>query len=167
MTFASSSLLWRVPLVAIFAIFGLNTLLDAGMRGHLSTVLVNGLVRMGAFERDFAARHADLAVRGGALLEVAGAAALLMPGGERCGAGMLALFLLLVTPIAHWPMQDDATGAASDKLSAHHLQHMLKNLSMLGGLWLAWNVGCDRIAEKEAKAKARQAAVKVAAPKAQ
>lgn len=157
-TFAGHSLLWRFPLVAIFAIFGANVFLDAGIRGHLSATLARGLARIG-LDAAFAARHAELAVYAGAALELSGAAALAQHGGERCGAAMLGAFMLLVTPIVHWPFQDDATGAASATLSQHHLIETLKNLSIMGGLWLAWNVGCDNAAEKKA---AKKAAAKVA-----
>jgi len=143
-TTASSSMLWRFPLVALFAAFGALTFLDAGVRAGEGRALADGLARLG-LARGLAERAAGPAVYLGAALELGGAAALVQHGGERCGAAMLAAFLLLVTPIAHWPF--DKSGA----LSHDQLAHALKNLALLGGLWLAWNVGCDVVAEKRAK----------------
>lgn len=59
-------------------------------------------------------------------LKVLGALAII-GGGWRCGAVMLAAFLVIVTPIAHWPM------GADGKLDQQQAAQFFKNVSLLGG----------------------------------
>ena len=76
---------------------------------------------------------------------------------QRCGAVMLAIHLLLVTPVAHFP-QTPAGG-----FSPAQFFDVLKNLSLLGACWLVWNVGCDHAREKREARAAEKAAGKAAA----
>lgn len=52
-------------------------------------------------------------------------------GGESCGAVMLLIFLAAVTPVMHGPTH---TGDGSADKNQTEMIHMLKNLSIAGGL---------------------------------
>jgi uncharacterized membrane protein YphA (DoxX/SURF4 family) len=60
-------------------------------------------------------------------LEVAGGV-LLALGAEKAGAALLAVFLLAITPIMHWPVGKDG------HVDQHDMMSMLKNLSLLGAM---------------------------------
>jgi uncharacterized membrane protein YphA (DoxX/SURF4 family) len=59
-------------------------------------------------------------------LEVAGGV-LLALGVEKLGAALLAVFLLAITPIMHWPVKDG-------QMDQHEMTSLLKNLSLLGAM---------------------------------
>ena len=173
MTIASSSLMWRAPFALIWLIAGLGCFFDAGFRADQALTLEcgaqiehrftpaaacpaagvkDGLQRFGV-PRALVAQYAPGLALLGAALGVSGGAAVLVPGGERCGSVMLAIFLLVVTPVAHFPLTP-----AGDFYPPQFFE-VLKNLCMLGACWLVWNVGCDVARERrEARAAANAAA---------
>ena len=178
MTIASSTLGWRVPFAAIWLVAGLGCFFDAGFRADQALTIecgaqierrfsaaaacpaadVNdGLQRFGV-PRALLAQHAPLLALLGAALGVSGAAAVLNRGGERCGAAMLAVFLVLVTPVAHFP------ATPSGDFDPPQFFQVLKNLALLGACLLVWNVGCDEVHERREKKAAAKAAATKAAP---
>lgn len=132
----ASNLLMRLMFSAIFMAGGLLKILSAHGDGKLFTKDVNmaaaGFERMGLEPMLSSVGVLSLLptiVYSLAVLQVSGALAVLT-GGYRCGAWMLLVFLALVTPVAHWPL--DAAG----QLDMPQLVQLGKNAAIAGGLLL-------------------------------
>ena len=146
------TLLLRVLFVFPWVGAGLACFLDGGRTLDDQVFwLLKGLAFWGA--PPLAAPLARYVCYAGAALGLSGAAAAVQPGGERCGAAMLAAFLLFATPVVHWPL----TGAGG-ALDVEQLKHFTKNVALLGGCAMLWNEGCDYVARKKAGAAATKAA---------